>query len=71
MSSLAALPPQLILGINMRVVFLPAFMDPEPLFRVFTNHAFHRIGYQLSIGLDIGAQIAGPFDVKGMIDMHR
>ncbi len=53
----------------MRIIFLPAFMNPEPLFGVFANHALHNIGYQLGIGLDIGAQIAGPFDDKGLIDM--
>ena len=51
------------------VVFLPAFMNPEPLFGVFADHALNSIGYQLSIHLDIGAQIAGPSGFNGLFDV--
>ena len=53
----------------MRIIFLPALMNPEPLIGVLANHALHGTGDELSIGLDIGAQIAGPFDVKRLIDI--
>ena len=44
-------------------------MDPEPLFGVFANHALNSIGYQLSIRLNIGAQITGPSNCNGSFDV--
>ena len=44
-------------------------MNPEPLFGIFAYHTLDGVGYQLGIGLDIGAQIAGPFGFNGLSDM--
>jgi len=45
----------LVLGVKVRIEFLPALVDPEPLFGVLAHGFFDDIRDPLGIGLDIGS----------------
>ena len=53
----------------MGVILFPSFVKPEPLVGISANHLLDGIGYKLSVGLDVGAQMAGPFKADRLFDM--
>jgi hypothetical protein len=66
---LAAIFASMVFRVKLGIIFFPALVNPEPLVGISANHASHGIGDQLSIGLDVGTQITGPFEIQGFIDM--
>jgi hypothetical protein len=54
-SLVTTIPAGLVLGVKVRIVFLPALVDPEPLVGVLANGFFNDIRDYLGIDLDIGS----------------
>ena len=53
----------LVFRVKMRIIFFPSFVKPEPLVWISANHIFYGVGDELSVCLDVGAQITGPFEL--------
>ncbi len=53
----------LVFRVKMGIIFFPSFVKPEPLVGVSANHIFYGVGDKLSVSLDVGAQITGPFEI--------
>jgi hypothetical protein len=68
---LAALFASMVFRVKLRIIFFPAFVNPEPLVGIPTNRAFHGIGDHLGIDLDVGAQISETFESQGFFDMDN